>query len=118
MAEKLSRGAIQDMLTKFSLKNPKYRTALIKNPKAVIEGQLNNKLPAGVKVKAVEETADTIFVIVPYVAKSGAQLSDGALEMVAGGGDKGGSDSTSYECNGSIGGQNTHVEFNADVSLV
>ncbi|HQR46920.1 MAG TPA: NHLP leader peptide family RiPP precursor [Thermoanaerobaculia bacterium] len=118
MAEKLSRGAIQDMLTKFAMKNPKYRAALIKNPKAVIEGQLNNKLPAGIKVKAVEETADTIYVIVPYVAKAGAQLSDGALEMVAGGGDKGGTDSTSYECNGSIGGQNTHVEFNADVSLV
>jgi hypothetical protein len=109
MAESLSRGDIQDLLSKFSKDNPKYRAALLKNPRAVIEGQLNQKVPESIHIKAVEETADTMFVVVPYVPKPGAELSDSSLEMVAGG--KG----DTYECNNSIGGFNTRNEFSASV---
>ncbi len=116
MAETLTRGQIQDLLMKFSRNNPKYRAALLKNPRAVVEGQLNNKLPANIKVKAVEETADTIYVVVPYVPQAGKELGDAALEQVAGGSDKGGSDK--YDCNTSTGGFNTRNEFNATVKLV
>ena len=108
----MTRGEIQDLLTKFAKNTPAYRAALIKNPKAVLEGQLNSKIPDSIHVKAVEETADTMYVVVPYVPESGAELSDSALEMVAGG--KG----DSYDCHAAIGGQNTRVEFNASVSLV
>ena len=119
MAEQLTRGEIQDLLTKFSKKNPQYRAALVKNPKAVLEGQMGNKLPAGVTVKSVEETADTIYVVVPYVPKPGAELSDSALEAVAGGSSGKGEDTTTtYTCTGATGGQNTRVEFNASVSLI
>ncbi len=147
MPEQLTRGEIQDLLTKFSKSNPQYREALVKNPKAVLEGQMGGKLPTGVSVKAVEETPNTIYVVVPYVAKSGDELSDGDLEAVAGGkalgaignavggaiggignllggggshgGGGGGSHSggDTYECNTSQGGQNTRVEFNSAVTL-
>ena len=110
----LTRGEIQDLLTKFAKSTPSYRTALLKNPKAVLEGQLNTRIPDSITVKAVEETADTMYVVVPYVPQAGAELSDSALEMVAGG--KGSSDS--YDCHSAIGGQNTRVEFNASVSLI
>jgi hypothetical protein len=112
MSESLSRGEIQDLLSKFSKNTPSYRAALLKNPRAVLEGQLGSKIPESITIKAVEETADTMYVIVPYVPQAGAELSDSALEMVAGG--KG----DSYDCHGSKGGQNTRVEFNANVSLV
>jgi hypothetical protein len=121
MSEQLTRGEVQDLLTKFSKKTPNYRAALLKNPKAVLEGQMNAKLPANVTVKAVEETPTTMYVVVPYVGKTGGELSDGALEMVAGGGDGGKGSSGSgdtYSCNQATGGQNTRVEFNASVSLV
>ena len=108
----LSRGEIQDLLSKFSRNTPSYRAALLKNPKAVLEGQLGTKIPDSIHVKAIEESADTMYVIVPYVAQAGAELTDSALEMVAGG--KG----DSYDCHESKGGQNTRVEFNATVSLV
>ena len=85
MPENLTRGEIQDLLTKFSKSNPKYREALIKNPKMVLEGQMGGKLPEGVSVKAVEESPSTIYVVVPYVPKAGAELSDNELEAVAGG---------------------------------
>jgi hypothetical protein len=112
MSESLSRGQIHDLLTNFAKKTPSYRAALLKNPKAVLEGQLGSKIPESITVKAVEETADTMYVVVPFVAEAGAELSDSALEMVAGG--KG----DSYDCHESKGGQNTRVEFNASVSLV
>jgi hypothetical protein len=85
MPENLTRGEIQDLLTKFSKSNPKYREALVKSPKVVLEGQMGGKLPDGVNVKAVEETSNTIYVVVPYVPKPGAELSDNELEAVAGG---------------------------------
>jgi hypothetical protein len=41
------------------------------------------------KIKVVEESADTVYVVLPYVAKEGAELGDADLEKVAGGlGDK------------------------------
>ena len=83
MAEKMTRGQIQDLVGKFAAENPKYRAALLNDPKATIEKQLNTTLGA-VTVKAVADTADTIHVIVPHVAGEG-ELSDADLERVAGG---------------------------------
>jgi hypothetical protein len=118
MAEALTRGQIQDLLAKFASKNPTYRASLIKNPKAVIEGQLNNKLPGAIKVKTVEETADTIYIVVPYVPQAGKELGDAALEMVAGGkGDNSAQTGNTYDCNTSTGGFNTRNEFAMGVTV-
>jgi hypothetical protein len=102
----MSRGAIQDLVAKFAAQNPKYRDALIKDPKSVLEKQLNTRLPAGVKVKAAVETADTAYVIVPHVPGQG-ELSDADLERVAGGfADK------NAECDRSPGAANTMTIIN------
>jgi hypothetical protein len=79
----MTRGEVQDLLAKFAVENPKYREALISNPKAIVEKQLNTSL-GSVQVKAVVETADTTYVVVPYLASEG-ELSDADLERVAGG---------------------------------
>jgi hypothetical protein len=87
----MTRGQMQDLMSKFAAENPANRQALISNPKAVIEQQLNRSL-GDVKVKALVETADTIYVVVPYVAGDG-QLSEGELADLSGGnGDFGGGD--------------------------
>ena len=83
MGEKMTRGQIQDLLAKFAAENPKYRDALIKSPKDILEKQLGTRL-GNVNVKAVVETADTAYVVIPHVAKEG-ELSDADLEKVAGG---------------------------------
>ena len=44
MAEKMTRGQIQDLVGKFASENPKYRSALLSNPKGTIEKQLNLSL--------------------------------------------------------------------------
>lgn len=80
---KMTRGQLHDLLARFAVDNPKYREALIANPKNVLEQQLGHNL-GKVSVKAVVETPDTMYVVVPYVAKEG-ELSDSDLENVAGG---------------------------------
>ena len=79
----LTRGQLQDLLNKFATDNPKYREKLISDPKWVLEKQLNKPL-GEIKVKAVVETPDTMYVVVPHVAGEG-ELSDADLEKVAGG---------------------------------
>ncbi len=91
MAEvkQLSRGELQDLVAKQAIKNPKYRQQLLRDPKSLLAKQLGQDLPASLKVKAVEETADTYYVVVPHVPAEGKELHDADLEKVAGGlGDK------------------------------
>lgn len=83
MSQAMTRGEVQDLVGKFAAENPKYRSALLKDPKAVIEKQLNTSI-GGLKVKAVADTADTVHVVIPYSAAEG-ELSDADLEKVAGG---------------------------------
>lgn len=104
MAQKMTRGEIQDLLAKFAVENPKYRDALMRDPKGIIEKQLNTSL-GKVQVKAVMETADTAYVVVPHVPKAG-ELSDADLEKVAGG-----KQDIEAECTG-FGGQVTVTQIN------
>ena len=67
---KMTRGEMQDLLAKFASSNPQYRSALLKNPKAVVEKQFNMTLPDNVKVQAVEEKANTIYVVVPHAVSA------------------------------------------------
>ena len=79
----MSRGEMQDLLNKFATENQKYRQALLANPKAMIERQLNTSL-GNVQVKAIAETADTVYVIVPFAPVT-SEMSDADLDTEAAG---------------------------------
>jgi hypothetical protein len=101
---KITRGQIQDLVAKFAVENPKYRQALIADPKSVIEAQLNTSL-GSVTVKAVADTATMAYVVVPHAPSEG-ELSDADLEKVAGGFlDK------NANCNNSPGAMNTFIQI-------
>jgi hypothetical protein len=110
----LTRGEMQDLLAKFASSNPQYRAALLKNPKAVVAKQFNMAIPEGVQIKAVEESASTIYVVVPHAVAAGAELDDADLEKVAGGSTVKGD----ANCSDSDGAMNTVVEINASFSLI
>ncbi len=103
----MTRGQVQDLLAKFATDNPKYRDALIKDPKGVLAKQLNTTLPANMNVKAVQETADTVYVVIPHVPGEG-ELDDADLEKVAGGK----MDEYDAECNLAMGAGNTVTVIN------
>ncbi len=101
----MTRGEMQDLVSKFANENPKYREALLNDPKGVLEKQFGTSL-GGITVKAVAESADVAYVVVPHVPAEG-ELSDADLEKVAGGGGK------DVRCDISSGGSaiNTYVEI-------
>jgi hypothetical protein len=106
MSNTMTRGQIQDLVAKFAAENPSYRDALLKDPKSVIEKQLNTSLPGNVQIKAVQETSSVSYVVVPHVAGEG-ELDDSDLEKVAGGFlDK------KADCDNSPGAMNTFVQIN------
>jgi hypothetical protein len=89
----MTRGQMQDFLSKFAAESPANRQALINDPKAVIEQQLRTSF-GHAEVKAVVETADTVYIVVPDVATdTRVQLSEGEIAGLSGGsGDFGGGD--------------------------
>ena len=117
----VTRGEITQLIADFARKDPSYRQALLADPKKVLEAQMQQKIPDNVKVKVVEETPDTVYLIAPYVAAAG-ELSDSDLERVAGGNKKGGSDSSgsdksnTYTCNDTKG-VGTRVQISTNSSL-
>ena len=108
---KMTRGEMQDLLEKFAATNSDYRSALLKNPKSVIEKQFNMTVPDNVTIKAVEENANTIYVIVPHAVAAGAELADEDLEKVAGGSTVKGD----ANCGDSDGAMNTEGAINASL---
>ncbi len=108
---KMTRGEMHDLLEKFAATNSDYRSALLKNPKSVIEKQFNMTVPDNVSIKAVEENANTIYVIVPHSVAAGAELADEDLEKVTGGSTVKGD----ANCGDSDGAMNTVVEINASL---
>ncbi|MEM9408679.1 MAG: NHLP leader peptide family RiPP precursor [Acidobacteriota bacterium] len=117
MSEDVTRGEIEDIIRNFAAESPEYRQALIDNPAEVLARQMGAEVPAGVNVKVVEETADTIYLVAPYCAPAeGSELSDADLESVAGG--KGSlkeqENNNTYTCNDNRG-MGTRNEINLDL---
>jgi hypothetical protein len=87
-----SRAAMERRLIERSLKDEEFRQRLLEDPKGALEQELGSALPEGVQVRAVEETADTIYLVLPSnsAVGEGGELSDEALDAVAGGAVAGG----------------------------
>ena len=117
MSEQITRGEIEDIIRNFAAESPEYRQALIDNPAEVLARQMGTEVPAGVTVKVVEETADTIYIVAPYAAPAeGSELSDADLESVAGGKGslKSQENNNTYTCNDNRG-MGTRNEINLDL---
>lgn len=83
------REDVELRLKQKALQDDSFRQQLLQDPKAALEQELGTSLPAGVNVKAVEETSDTIYVVIPSSSGKAAgagELSDADLDAVAGGG--------------------------------
>jgi Nitrile hydratase, alpha chain len=86
------RAEVERRLIERSLQDEAFRQRLLADPRAVIEQELGTRLPESIEVRAMEETADTIYLVLPSASPigQGGELSDQELDAVAGGEDVGG----------------------------
>jgi hypothetical protein len=83
------------------MEDESFRQKLLDDPRGTVEQELGTQLPEGVKVRVEEETAETIYLVLPSSEPigEGGELSDQDLEAVAGGGAaENPSDSWSFSC--------------------
>jgi hypothetical protein len=85
--KKRTRRDLEQAVIKKALRDEAFRKALLKDPKSALESVLaeevpGSKLPANLEVKAIQEPANGLYIVVPHVP---AELSDEDLERVAGG---------------------------------
>ena len=83
------RAEVERKLVERSLQDEDFRQRLLDDPKGTLEQELGRGLPEGVQVRTVEESADTIYLVLPSASAVGqdGSLSDQELEAVAGGED-------------------------------
>lgn len=81
------RAEIEGRIVQRSLQDESYRRRLLEDPRAAVEEELGTRLPEGVRVRAVEETAETIYLVLPSASpvEESSPLSDQELQEVAGG---------------------------------
>ena len=82
-----SRAEMERRLIDRSLQDESFRQRLLAEPRAAIEQELGSRLPESVEVRAVEESAQTIYLVLPSTSPlgQGEEISDQELEAVAGG---------------------------------
>ena len=82
------RAEMERRIVQRSIEDESFRQQLLEDPKAAVEQELGSRLPEEVRVVAVEETADTIYLVLPSTSTAGGEggeLSEQQLESVAGG---------------------------------
>ncbi len=100
MTEANSRQELEQRLVQKAQDDAAFRASLLADAKSAIEQELGAPLPAGVQVNVVEESADTVYLVLPQASSAGegGELSDADLEAVAGGWGTGGA-TTQASCN-------------------
>ncbi|MGF1471332.1 MAG: NHLP leader peptide family RiPP precursor [Rubrobacteraceae bacterium] len=71
-----------------SVEDEEFRQRLLADPRATIEQEVGASLPEELEIRCVEETPDTVYLVLPpnpQVSAEGGELSDEQLEAVAGG---------------------------------
>ena len=85
----ISRAEMERRLINRSLQDETFRQRLLDEPKAAVEQELGRRLPESIEVRVVQESQDTIYLVLPSRGASvaqGSELSDQDLEQVSGGG--------------------------------
>ena len=81
------RAEVERRLIQRSLEDEEFRQRLLADPKGTMEQELGSRLPESVEVRVVEESVETIYLVLPSASPTGQgeELSDQQLEAVAGG---------------------------------
>ncbi|WP_304508685.1 NHLP leader peptide family RiPP precursor [Anaerotignum sp.] len=76
------RTSLQEKIVAKALEDEEFKQLLLTNPHEAI-AQFGVTIPEEMEVKILEETAQTSYLVLPFVAD---ELTDEALDLIAGGG--------------------------------
>ena len=82
------RAEFERTLVQRSLEDENFKQRLLDDPKGTLEQELGSPLPEGVEVRVVQESQQSIYLVLPFasaVGDQGGEISDRELEAVAGG---------------------------------
>jgi Nitrile hydratase, alpha chain len=82
------RAELERRLIERSLEDEEFRRRLLDDPKGAVEQEIGTRLPQEIKLRVVEESPDTIYLVLPRslpLGGEGEELSDRELDAVAGG---------------------------------
>jgi hypothetical protein len=80
------RAEIERRLIERSLQDEDFRQRLLEDPRGTLEQELGSRLPEGVEVRVVQESTDTIYLVLPSasaVGGEGGEISDRDLERLS-----------------------------------
>lgn len=79
-------GDLSGKIQELAATDEQFRAALLKDPHAAIEGVVGRALPGSITVRVVEETPDSIVIVLPPRPRADStELSDTQLDQVSGG---------------------------------
>lgn len=84
--KKRTRREFETELIAKAWKDAAFKQELLSNSKAVYARDLEQQLPEHLEVRVVEEDSNTLYLVLPKSPQVSEELSDEALEAVAGGG--------------------------------
>jgi hypothetical protein len=82
------RAEMERRLIQRSIEDGEFRQRLLDDPKGTVNREMGIRMPEGIEVRVVEESADTIYLVLPSASALGGQggsLSDQELDAVSGG---------------------------------
>jgi Nitrile hydratase, alpha chain len=82
-----SRAGMERTIVQRSIEDEEFRQRLLDDPKGTLEQELGSRLAQSTEVRVVQESADTIYLVLPSASPVGeaGELSEQDLEEVAGG---------------------------------
>jgi hypothetical protein len=81
-----SRHEFESELIAKAWKDEAFKQELISNPKAVFVRELGQEIPENIDIRVMEETPNALYLVLPMSPQVTEELSEEALEAVAGGG--------------------------------